>query len=65
LKKVLVALPNEIVKLVDVELRGRLGEGRSDTLRAIILSWLSEKGYFTNDGGTTRKQAAKRRKSLH
>ena len=46
MRKVLVALPDEIVKLVDTELRGKLGEGRSDTLRAIILSWLSEKGYL-------------------
>jgi hypothetical protein len=46
MRKVLVALPEEIVKLVDTELLGRLGEGRSDTLRAIILSWLSEKGYL-------------------
>ena len=47
MRKVLVALPKEIVDLIDKELIGKLGEGYSDTLRTIIMSWLSEKGYLT------------------
>ena len=50
MRKVLVALPEEIVNLLDRELLGKLGEGYSDTLRTIILSWLSEKGYLTKGG---------------
>jgi hypothetical protein len=46
-RKVLVALPQEIVDLLDRHLVGKLGEGYSDTLRTIIMSWLSEKGYLT------------------
>jgi len=48
--KVLVALPEEIVKLLDGELKGRVGETRSDILRSIVTSWLSEKGYLSKGG---------------
>lgn len=50
MKKVLVALPDGVVNLVDNELAGKLGEGRSDTLRTIIMNWLGEKGYLTKGG---------------
>jgi len=55
MRKVLVALPKEIVELIDRELLGKLGEGYSDTLRTIIMSWLSEKGYLTK-GGKVEKE---------
>ncbi len=47
MKKVLVSLPDGVVSLLDKELKGKLGEGYSDTLRAIIMNWLGEKGYLT------------------
>ena len=47
MKKVLVSLPDDIVEMIDIELSGKLGDGRSDTLRTIIMSWLAEKGYLT------------------
>jgi metal-responsive CopG/Arc/MetJ family transcriptional regulator len=50
MKKVLVALPEGIINLLDNELTGKMGEGRSDTLRAIIINWLGEKGYLTKKG---------------
>lgn len=50
MRKVLVALPKEIIDLLDKELIGKLGEGYSDTLRTIVMSWLSEKGYLTKGG---------------
>lgn len=54
MKKVLVALPIDIVNLIDKDLIGKLGEGYSDTLRTIIMNWLSEKGYL-NKGGKSDK----------
>jgi hypothetical protein len=45
-KKVLVSLPEEIIEIIDKELIGKLGEGHSDTLRKIIMNWLSEQGYL-------------------
>ena len=50
MKKILVALPPDVVDIVDNELSGKVGGNRSDTLRTIIISWLSEKGYL-NKGG--------------
>jgi hypothetical protein len=50
MRKLLVSLPTDIVKLLDNELIGKLGEGYSDTLRTIIMNWLSEKCYL-NKGG--------------
>ena len=50
MRKILVALPQEIVDLIDKELIGKLGEGYSDTLRTIIMNWLSEKGYLSKGG---------------
>jgi hypothetical protein len=47
MKKILVSLPDGVVTLLDKEVVGKLGEGYSDTLRTIIMNWLSEKGYFT------------------
>ena len=55
MRKVLVALPKEIIDLIEKELIGKLGEGYSDTLRTIIMSWLSEKGYFTKGGKIGRE----------
>lgn len=54
MRKILVALPTDIVTLIDNELLGKIGEKRSDTLRTIIMNWLSEKGYL-NKGGKSEK----------
>lgn len=55
MRKILVALPDEIVTLIDKELLGKLGEGHSDTLRTIIMNWLSEKGYLTKGETNVKK----------
>lgn len=63
MRKVLVALPEEIVSLLDRELLGKLGEGYSDTLRTIIMSWLSEKGYLTKGGRVGKERKSQKRLS--
>lgn len=50
MKKVLVALPENVANFLNTELVGKIGETCSDTLRTIITSWLSEKGYLTKGG---------------
>lgn len=47
MEKVLVSLPKEVVNMIDTELKGKLGDGRSDVIRTIVLVWLTEKGYLT------------------
>jgi hypothetical protein len=55
MKKILVALPDGVIKIVDQELIGKLGEGHSDTLRTVIMNWLSEHGYLTKGGKDEEK----------
>jgi len=50
MKKILVALPDGVVNILNKEVIGKIGEGYSDTLRTIIMNWLSEKGYLTKEG---------------
>jgi metal-responsive CopG/Arc/MetJ family transcriptional regulator len=45
MKKVLVSLPEGIFNQVR-ELRGKLGESDSEVIRTMVISFLSEKGYF-------------------
>jgi metal-responsive CopG/Arc/MetJ family transcriptional regulator len=50
MKKILVSLPDGIVETLDKELIGKVGQTRSDTLRTIILNWMSEQGYLAKGG---------------
>jgi len=50
MKKVLVSLPEEIVDLMDGELRGKLGDGHSDIIRTITMMWLAQNGYLAKGG---------------
>ncbi len=56
MRKVLVALPQEIVDLMDKELKGKLGEGHSDISRTIIMNWLGEKGYLSKGDKDAKKE---------
>jgi metal-responsive CopG/Arc/MetJ family transcriptional regulator len=46
MKKILVSLPDGVVETLDNELIGKVGQTRSDTLRTIIMNWLSQQGYL-------------------
>ena len=50
MKKILVSLPDGVVEILDKEIVGKLGEGYGDTLRNIIMNWLSEQGYLAKGG---------------
>ena len=56
MKKVLVALPQNIVDLMDTELKGKLGEGHSDIIRTIVMNWLGEKGYLSKGDKSGKKE---------
>jgi hypothetical protein len=49
MKKILVSLPDGVVEILDKEVVGKLGDGYSDSLRQIIMNWLSEHGYLANE----------------
>jgi len=57
MKKILVSLPDGIVEIIDKEIIGKLGEGYSDTLRTIIMNWLSEQGYLSKGGKVEKSQS--------
>jgi len=56
MKKILVSLPDGVVEILDKEVIGKLGDGYSDTLRNIIMNWLSEQGYLAKGGKHEEKQ---------
>jgi hypothetical protein len=56
MRKILVALPEGVVNILDKEVIGKIGDGYSDTLRTIIMNWLSEKGYLTKKGDNCDKK---------
>jgi len=49
-KKALVALPDELWDIIDRELKGKMGTGHSDVVRAIVLAYLSEHRYLDKGG---------------
>jgi metal-responsive CopG/Arc/MetJ family transcriptional regulator len=55
--KALVALPDQVWDIIDRDLKGKLGTGRSDTVRAIVLAYLSEKGYMDKGGRNGEKES--------
>ena len=58
MKKVLVSLPDGIYKIVN-NLKGEIGESDSAVVRNIVISYLSEQGYFSNIGPLKAKPAYK------
>jgi len=39
-----------VIEILDKEVIGKVGKGYSDTLRTIIMNWLSEQGYLAKGG---------------
>jgi len=51
MKRVLVSLPDKIYEILQKELKGKMGESNSEIIRAIIVAYLSEKGYIEKSRG--------------
>ena len=45
-KRALVTLPEGVWEIIDRDLKGKLGDGDSEVIRNIVVSYLAEKGYF-------------------
>jgi len=56
MRKALVALPDEIWDIIDRDLGDTMGKGYSDTIRNIVLAWLSENGYLVKGGKRNAKE---------
>ncbi|MFC1728645.1 hypothetical protein ACFLZ7_04265 [Nanoarchaeota archaeon] len=46
MKRVLVSLPSGTWKIIEAELKGKIGEKDSEIIRNIIIAYLSEKEYI-------------------
>ena len=46
MKRILVSLPRGIWKIINGELKGKIGESDSEVARNVIIAYLSEKGYL-------------------
>jgi len=57
MKKILVSLPDGVVEILDNGLIGKVGQTRSDTLRTVIMNWLSDQGYLAKGGKREEKQS--------
>jgi metal-responsive CopG/Arc/MetJ family transcriptional regulator len=57
MKKILVSLPDGVVDILDKEVIGKIGQTRSDTLRTIIMNWLSEQGNLAKGGKVEKSQS--------
>jgi len=49
MKRVMVSLPDGIWKIIEKNIKGRLGEKESEVLRNIVIAYLSEKGYLERE----------------
>jgi len=46
MKRILVSLPSGIWKIVNGDLKGKIGESDSEVVRNVVIAYLSEKGYL-------------------
>jgi hypothetical protein len=45
-RRALVSLPEGVWKVIDTELKGKVGSGDSEVIRNVVLSYLTERGYL-------------------
>ena len=51
MKRAFVSLPDGVWNIIRQDLKGVLGDGDSEVIRNIVISYLSDKGYFINKKG--------------
>ena len=49
--RVLVTLPDGVWEVIERELKGKLGDKRSEIIRNIVIAYLSEKGFIKPSRG--------------
>lgn len=63
MKKVLVSLPKGVFDIIR-GLKGEMGESDSEVIRNIVISYLSEQGYFSRIGVIRGVPSSKKRGEL-
>ena len=49
-KKILVSVPEETWKLIDKELKPKIGDSDSEVIRFMVLGYLQQNGYLAKKG---------------
>lgn len=49
MRRALVSLPDGAWSIIDNELKGQIGDGDSEVIRNLVISYLTEKGYLLKD----------------
>ena len=56
MRRALVSLPDGVWNVIDKELRGTIGDGDSEVIRNVVISYLTEKGYLLKPKGKIAPQ---------
>lgn len=51
MRRALVSLPDGVWKIIDRELKGKIGDGDSEVIRNLVVTHLTEKGYLVPPRG--------------
>jgi metal-responsive CopG/Arc/MetJ family transcriptional regulator len=46
MRRALVSLPDGVWNIIDTDLKGQIGDGDSEVIRNLVISYLTEKGYL-------------------
>lgn len=56
MRRALVSLPDGVWNVIDKELKGQVGDGDSEVIRNVVISYLTEKGYLLKPKGKISPQ---------
>ncbi len=58
MRRALVSLPDGVWNIIDKDLKGQLGNGDSEVIRNLVITYLSEKGYLLKGKEQQNEQIA-------
>lgn len=51
MKRVYVSLPDDVYKILQRDFKNKMGESESEIVRSIVITFLTQRGYFVNEKG--------------
>jgi metal-responsive CopG/Arc/MetJ family transcriptional regulator len=59
MRRALVSLPDGVWNIIDTDLKGQIGDGDSEVIRNLVISYLTEKGYLLKGKSISEQQTDK------
>jgi hypothetical protein len=56
MRRALVSLPDGVWNIIDTDLKGQIGDGDSEVIRNLVISYLTEKGYLLKGKANPEQQ---------